>query len=1198
MPYMPTNMSPNNVTLVAGDDIVFHCLIDKYDTITRAKLTLYNYYNREENAFIELKYDDITNDTTIIEEGLSFNISDSSILPFVASNYDIPVFSIGVFGNNTTIHQSKYEIILEEYEEKGQTFVNFSRMEKNLIDGKAFDIKADNEDINKLLINPIGYLTIDSDKKIVSSTELLKISTFTEKQVEKTNSNGEKYSVNVYVYELNIFDFASTFLSNYSKNSICYTLEIENKDNYDNWIFEGELQKNPSSIDDDSNQIKIFIFANPLLNDAQQKILNANKEPFNFTQLDYYFEENNVLDKWDETDAQSFIVKNDIKFAQPIVYTGNIASVLEYVEDTENSSTMTDYIFKNYLKKFTITRASDNESFTYTINRTEKVCVCTDSSVPNLSIKVENFSSGSSHAGETLILSVINDVDGFFYFKENPIIRWDWNRKNSSSNLYTVSISGTDIALFEENTEILDDDIVAEIDGVPYTVTKIDVDKRKISVMESLESLKNFTNQFIYLYKKYNTLMVDKKFLLNTSSKIVPLKSLSIEENPFPSNTVPSFTWNEPYYHENVYYLQYNFTEEDELKRKSILNKINTFQYYIKDLSGNFKFLGKAVSNSDLGVYFLYGNAYDIYFSNCFGYSSIGDKGYKSEEIYIKIPYYIEKNSSNNYFEIKSNTLLSSENVFSFQDRINFSILETINNNSIKIFQGKGSEKNNIDYSQWTLKQDGRIVDQSQKSYFKIEDYQYDNFEPNSKYELYLKVHDKRNIDWESFIEIETDKEFIKIDSLESAEIKDKAVLIDITKSSSDFNYKNGDGDSWNIKQNINHSFGDFVIKFQVSNKDKDVITISAKDNNTLYLAYIEGVGYYLEYNTTPIASPFSLNTETWYWLYYNSEEQNIKILDENNSNPIAEGSNIVFNNFESLFIGKGIKTFNIEFLTNTLKDFESSLSSWESQWRNGAYFSYRDGDDKAKISPASNFLIKRHELELIKGNLSEQIWMQRGEDVLENIEFSRKNSVTLCSVDKKVSTIKDYGAGQGKFYQYEIIPLTKDLNKSYITNIINTDNWYEINLFGTKSYYKETINSQYEIDENNLWTFELDAKGDDITFNAVNTPNANSGSIYPKITTGNKNYLSGTVTMYLGSNNDGIYARDNDSELFRFLDFANNDSVKFLKLKNGMVIPVAITLKSSSNKSNLIGNPTTITVEWTQVDDAKKSSLIGIEEG
>ena len=71
------------------------------------------------------------------------------------------------------------------------------------------------------------------------------------------------------------------------------------------------------------------------------------------------------------------------------------------------------------------------------------------------------------------------------------------------------------------------------------------------------------------------------------------------------------------------------------------------------------------------------------------------------------------------------------------------------------------------------------------------------------------------------------------------------------------------------------------------------------------------------------------------------------------------------------------------------------------------------------------------------------------------------------------------------------------------------------------------------------------------------------------------------------------IYINDNRHYVEKFKRFAQKAGVKGLRLKNGMVIPVDISIKSVRNTSNVVGNPTDITFEWYQIGDAEKFVLI-----
>jgi hypothetical protein len=376
-----------------------------------------------------------------------------------------------------------------------------------------------------------------------------------------------------------------------------------------------------------------------------------------------------------------------------------------------------------------------------------------------------------------------------------------------------------------------------------------------------------------------------------------------------------------------------------------------------------------------------------------------------------------------NYFQIKTNELSTSEQTFNIiSSKPNIEVILKRGSGAYKVFESALTDNsNNIEYSQWTLKDSftNEIIYQTPKEYFTIKDFEYYFFKPNKIYLLELKVHDKRNFDYSSQIEVNTEEEnFEEVLLEESAKIQDKYVEIDLKDTLSE-----------NVMDRI-------ILRDEIDNDGSIIKSILLKENVDSYNTYF-----------------------------------------------------------------------------------------------------------------------------------------------------------------------RDYGAGQGKNYVYKIIVLFQPSEGSascqiYKTNEVNTNDWYEVNLFGTKSHYRNAENGQYEIDENNLWSFELDADANNITFNASNTPNTESAFRYPKVTTSQKNYLSGSGTAYLGSlNQNGEYCKDTDKYLMDFANFASNGCVKILKLKNGMVIPVSINLKSSQNFANLNGNPTKITFDWVQVDSLDSSVTKGGEE-
>ena len=92
---------------------------------------------------------------------------------------------------------------------------------------------------------------------------------------------------------------------------------------------------------------------------------------------------------------------------------------------------------------------------------------------------------------------------------------------------------------------------------------------------------------------------------------------------------------------------------------------------------------------------------------------------------------------------------------------------------------------------------------------------------------------------------------------------------------------------------------------------------------------------------------------------------------------------------------------------------------------------------------------------------------------------------------------------------------------------------------------------------------------------------------------------MSQTITTKLGYlDKDDMYIDDNGDKLYKFSQFANDGTIKILRLPNGFLIPVDINLKTSVNNRQVVGSQSDIRFSWTQIGDLKKISLYNIKEG
>ncbi len=214
--------------------------------------------------------------------------------------------------------------------------------------------------------------------------------------------------------------------------------------------------------------------------------------------------------------------------------------------------------------------------------------------------------------------------------------------------------------------------------------------------------------------------------------------------------------------------------------------------------------------------------------------------------------------------------------------------------------------------------------------------------------------------------------------------------------------------------------------------------------------------------------------------------------------------------------------------------------------------------------------------------------------------DFQYITSISVKNEDLKIFGIYDYGIGGDNKYSYFLVPIYKKNEKGavldadiYIAGPIVkssevTTDWFGVGLFGTQ----QSKDNKYLMNTNQKWYFDLDVGADNLTFNTDNQI-YNTNSAIPKIGKSNKNYLSNSIKTKIGNiQNDCEYINDNIKYLHKFLKFANDNTIKILRLHNGLIIPVGIQLKSSTTQNKLIGTPTDISFDWTQVAKYEDASL------
>ena len=242
--------------------------------------------------------------------------------------------------------------------------------------------------------------------------------------------------------------------------------------------------------------------------------------------------------------------------------------------------------------------------------------------------------------------------------------------------------------------------------------------------------------------------------------------------------------------------------------------------------------------------------------------------------------------------------------------------------------------------------------------------------------------------------------------------------------------------------------------------------------------------------------------------------------------------------------------------------------------------------------------------------------WLLSNENVLFNKE---NNTLEYNGIVYNITFFEDLSI-QSIVYQvqngvdeegnpiYENIELnTEPINESDVqrktvaivkSNIISTNDWIGVCLYGTKYNFDENDKNRYELDDNQVWYFDLDTKADTIDYNNERNIFTNASTL-PKVGSSNLNYMSQSITTKLGYlNEEDIYVEDNGQKLNKFSEFANDGSVKLLRLRNGYLIPVDIALKNRTTNYSVSETPGDINFSWTQIGEHKDSVLYSLVKG
>lgn len=163
-------------------------------------------------------------------------------------------------------------------------------------------------------------------------------------------------------------------------------------------------------------------------------------------------------------------------------------------------------------------------------------------------------------------------------------------------------------------------------------------------------------------------------------------------------------------------------------------------------------------------------------------------------------------------------------------------------------------------------------------------------------------------------------------------------------------------------------------------------------------------------------------------------------------------------------------------------------------------------------------------------------------------IDLDSSNEMKLLkTIDSGNLTFTDYNIASNKRYQYIIFAETEvGIANAKETEVINTK-WDTWSITGLKNTEKPNV---YEADEDNIWLLNLSLESGEQNQNIERVEYKNLTQ-YPKISQGSMNYITGSISCFLGNIENGRYI-ETQEKLEAWRKFINDPCLKILKDRKG----------------------------------------------
>ena len=196
-----------------------------------------------------------------------------------------------------------------------------------------------------------------------------------------------------------------------------------------------------------------------------------------------------------------------------------------------------------------------------------------------------------------------------------------------------------------------------------------------------------------------------------------------------------------------------------------------------------------------------------------------------------------------------------------------------------------------------------------------------------------------------------------------------------------------------------------------------------------------------------------------------------------------------------------------------------------------------------------------------------------------------------LARVPASQYALYDFNAVNNAEYQYILFAETAE----YISAPLQQDgytvtSWWNWSL--TKLAKSETNDKIYYADSKNVWLFDTEVQSSVLQQN-LDKATIENFTQFPKISTGKKNYLTGSISAFLSNPHNARY-EDTIEQYNAFTDFIAAESPKLLKDRKGNGWIVDTTSNQMQYNDVTAEQITTVNFDFVQLDDLDDLNIIG----